>query len=143
MAFLISRYLLRDLVQTRFRGRLALFNAALEKEGAFFLFLLRLVPVVPFFIVNAVMGLTKMKAINFWWISQLGMLAGTVVYVYAGSRIPDLETLHTEGVKAIFSPWQLTEITFAFALIGILPYVLKRILVYRRDCRTAKTYERQ
>ena len=135
IAFLICRYVLRDFVQSKFRGRIAVFNTALDKEGAFFLFMLRLVPVVPFFVVNAVMGLTKMKTVTFWWISQLGMLAGTTVYVYAGSRIPDLEPLHDEGVKSVFSPWQLTQLSIAFALVAILPYVLKRILRYRRDSR--------
>ena len=133
LAFLICRYVLRDYVQDKFRTRIRVFNSALEKEGAFYLFMMRLVPVVPFFVVNAVMGLTKMKTITFWWVSQLGMISVTAVYVYAGSRIPDLETLQAQGVKAVFSPWQFTQITFAFALVGILPYLLKRIVEYRRS----------
>jgi len=133
IAFLISRYILRDFVQSRFGGRLAIINSALEKEGAYYLFTLRLVPVIPFSVINSVMGLTKMKTITFWWISQAGMLAGTAVYVYAGSRIPNLETLQEKGVEAVFTPWQLTQITIAFALIGILPFAIKRIVEYLRS----------
>ncbi|MCA8996204.1 MAG: TVP38/TMEM64 family protein, partial [Planctomycetaceae bacterium] len=85
VAFLVSRYLLRDTIQDRFGERLSTFHDRLEREGAFYLFLLRLVPAVPFFVINAVMGLTPLPARTFWWVSQLGMLPGTVVYVYAGA----------------------------------------------------------
>ena len=77
VAFLLSRYLIRDAIQNRFGDRLAKFNEALEQEGAFYLFTLRLIPVVPFFVINVVMGLTPIKVTTFWWVSQLGMLAGT------------------------------------------------------------------
>jgi uncharacterized membrane protein YdjX (TVP38/TMEM64 family) len=74
------------------------------------------------------MGLTKIKVTTFWWVSQLGMLAGTAVYVYAGSRIPDLITLKEEGVKAVFSGSQLIQITIALALLGLFPIVAKKLV---------------
>lgn len=93
LAFLLSRYLFRDAIQHRFGDRLKSFNEALDREGAFYLFTLRLIPAVPFFVINAVMGLTNLRARTFWWVSQVGMLAGTCVYVYAGASIPRLEQL--------------------------------------------------
>ena len=90
LAFLLSRFILRDTVQEKFGARLRIFNEALEREGAFYLFMLRLIPVVPFFVINVVMGLTRIRTWTYWWVSQIGMLAGTVVFVYAGSSIPGL-----------------------------------------------------
>jgi uncharacterized membrane protein YdjX (TVP38/TMEM64 family) len=81
LAFLLSRYLLRDAIQQKFGERLAGFNGALEREGAFYLFTLRLIPAVPFFVINVVMGLTPIRVWTFWWVSQLGMLPGTCVFV--------------------------------------------------------------
>ena len=91
LAFLASRLLLRDWVQSKFGDRLAPINAGLEKEGAFYLFALRLVPLFPFFVVNLLMGLTKIRTWTFYWVSQLGMLAGTIVYVYAGTQLGEFE----------------------------------------------------
>lgn len=93
LAFLLSRYLLRDIIQSKFGERLKTFNESLDREGAFYLFTLRLIPAVPFFVINVVMGLTRIRTTTFWWISQVGMLAGTCVYVYAGSNIPSLSQL--------------------------------------------------
>jgi uncharacterized membrane protein YdjX (TVP38/TMEM64 family) len=93
LAFLMSRYVLRDSIQHKFGDRLEKFNEALQREGAFYLFTLRLIPVVPFFVINLVMGLTPIRVRTFWWVSQLGMLAGTCVYVYAGSTIPSIEQI--------------------------------------------------
>jgi uncharacterized membrane protein YdjX (TVP38/TMEM64 family) len=93
LAFLLSRYLLRDIIQSKFGERLKTFNESLDREGAFYLFTLRLIPAVPFFVINVVMGLTRIRTTTFWWVSQLGMLAGTCVYVYAGSNIPSLSQL--------------------------------------------------
>ena len=121
VAFLVSRYLFRDAIQSRFSKQLKKFNESLEKEGAFYLFTLRLIPAVPFFVINAVMGLTTVKTFTFWWVSQLGMLAGTAVYVYAGSSVPSLSELADKGVNAAFTPTQMTQIVVAFAFIGILP----------------------
>ena len=128
VAFLTSRYLFRDAIQSRFGKQLSKFNDQLEKEGAFYLFTLRLIPAVPFFVINAVMGLTSLKTWTFWWVSQLGMLAGTAVYVYAGSSVPSLKELADKGVNAAFSPTQMTQIVIAFAFIGILPLAAKWIV---------------
>lgn len=125
LAFLLSRYLFRNSIQSRFGERLTSFNQALEKEGPFFLFTLRLIPAVPFFIINAVMGLTPIRTLTFWWVSQLGMLAGTLVYVYAGSSVPNLQTLADKGIDAVFTPSQLTQIIIAFVLLGIFPLIVR------------------
>lgn len=128
VAFLISRYFFRDPIQRRFGERLRTFNESLEREGAFYLFTLRLIPVVPFFVINAVMGLTKLRTWTFWWVSQLGMLPGTAVYLYAGSSVPDLTTLSDQGLKAVFSPSQLTQITVAFVMLGVFPLAVKWVI---------------
>ncbi len=125
MAFLLSRFLFRDAIQNRFGERLKNFNESLEKEGPFFLFTLRLIPAVPFFVINAVMGLTPIRTRTFWWVSQLGMLAGTAVYVYAGSSVPDLKTLADDGIGAVFSPRQLGQIASAFVLLGLFPLIVR------------------
>ena len=128
LAFLMSRYLLRDSVQSKFGDRLKLFNEQLEKDGAFYLFTLRLIPAVPFFVINLVMGLTPVKARTYYWVSQVGMLPGTAVYTYAGSRVPDLNTLAEKGAGAVFSPTQLGQILIAFTLLGAFPLVTKKLL---------------
>ncbi len=125
LAFLLSRFLFRDAIVRRFGDRLDKFNQALEREGPFFLFTLRLIPAVPFFVINAVMGLTPIRTRTFWWVSQLGMLAGTSVYVYAGSSVPDLQSLADNGISAVFSPSQLTQIVIAFVLLGIFPLAVR------------------
>ncbi len=93
LAFLLSRYLFREAIQNKFGEQLAKFNDALDREGAFYLFTLRLIPAVPFFVINVVMGLTRIRVATFWWVSQVGMFAGTIVFVYAGSTIPSLSHL--------------------------------------------------
>ncbi|NND99369.1 MAG: TVP38/TMEM64 family protein [Pirellulaceae bacterium] len=132
IAFLLSRYLLRDTVQGRFGDRLSSFNEQLEKEGAFYLFTLRLIPAFPFFVINLVMGLTPLRARTFYWVSQIGMLPGTAVYAYAGSRVPDLNTLAQDGAGAVFSTGQLTQLAIAFGLLGIFPLATKKILGHFR-----------
>lgn len=124
VAFLVSRFLLRDSIQERFGDRLKTFNQALEREGAFYLFMLRLIPAVPFFVINVVMGLTPIQTRTYFWVSQLGMLPGTAVYVYAGSSVPNLATLAEKGVQGILSP----QLLVAFALLGLMPLVLKKIV---------------
>ena len=124
IAFLLSRYLFHDAVQNRFGDRLERFNEALKREGAFYLFTLRLIPVVPFFVINVVMGMTQMRVRTFWWVSQLGMLAGTSVYVYAGAQFPSLRELAAKGVGGILTP----QIIIAFVLLGLFPIVIKRII---------------
>lgn len=124
LAFLLTRYLLQGWVQQKFARRLQSINAVFDREGAFYLFTLRLIPAVPFFVINAVMGLTKIRAITFWWVSQLGMLPGTAAYVYAGSTVPSIKQLAEEGVGKVIS-WQLL---LAFAILGLLPLVIKRVM---------------
>lgn len=119
LAFLVSRFLLRDWVQARFGERLKTVNAGIEREGAFYLFSLRLVPLFPFFVINLVMGLTPMRTWTFYWVSQLGMLAGTAVYVNAGTQLGRIE--HLSG---ILSPGLL----LSFVLLGLFPLLAKKIL---------------
>jgi uncharacterized membrane protein YdjX (TVP38/TMEM64 family) len=119
LAFLVSRFLLKDYVQKKFGDKLKAINEGVEKEGAFYLFTLRLVPVFPFFVINLAMGLTPIKTLAFYLVSQVGMLPGTFVYVNAGTQIGKLESL-----KGILSP----ELIFSFALLGIFPLVAKKII---------------
>lgn len=134
VAFLLSRYLFRDAIMSRFGDRLTKFNESLEQEGPFYLFTLRLIPAAPFFIVNAVMGLTPLKIRTFWWVSQLGMLAGTAVFVYAGSSVPNLTTLAEKGVNAAFSPTQMMQLVAAFVLLGVFPLIARwAIKFWKKD----------
>lgn len=130
LAFWLSRYLFRESYNRRFGKRLTSFNQSLEREGPFFLFTIRMIPAIPFFIVNSVMGLTPIGSFTFWWISQLGMLPGTAVFTYAGSRVPSLATLSEQGVNAVFNPSQLAQILTAFALLGISPLIV-RFFIHR------------
>ena len=136
LAFLASRFLFRDVVQSRFGERLRAINAGVQREGAFYLFTLRLVPVFPFFVINLVMGLTPIKTRTFYWVSQAGMLLGTIVYVNAGT---ELARIHSIG--GILSP----SLLISFALLGIFPLIAKRIVdwlkarkVYARWKRPAR-----
>lgn len=124
LACALSRYLFRDGVQRRFGDKLKRVNAGIAAEGAFYLFSLRLIPVIPFFIINLVMGLTPLRLTTFYWVSQLGMLPGTAVYVNAGSQIGRIESL-----GGILSPALL----ISFALIGVLPLCMRRLLQFYRD----------
>lgn len=124
LAFLLSRYILGTSIQRRYGDRLRAFNEALERDGAFYLFSLRLVPAVPFFVINLVMGLTPLALGTFWWVSQVGMLPGTAVYVYAGSTVPDLQTLSATGVGGVLSP----QLIAAFVLLGVFPLLAKLVL---------------
>ncbi|MGP1630559.1 MAG: FAD-dependent oxidoreductase [Giesbergeria sp.] len=119
LAFWVSRYLLRDWVQQRFGARLKTINEGIEKEGAFYLFTLRLLPVFPFFVVNLLMGLTPLRSTTFYWVSQLGMLAGTWVFVNAGTQLANIERL-----RDVSSPMLLA----SFALLGVFPLLAKKAL---------------
>lgn len=121
LAFLFARFLLRDSIREKFGDRLKSFEQNLEKDGPYYLFTLRLIPAVPFFVINLVMGLTPIKTRTYWWVSQLGMLPGTMAYVYAGSTI-DLQKLATDGVSGLVS----TELIIAFAVLGLLPITIKK-----------------
>jgi dihydrolipoamide dehydrogenase len=119
LAFLASRFLLRDWVQAKFGDKLRPINEGVAKDGAFYLFALRLVPAFPFFVVNLVMGLTPIRTGTYYWVSQVGMLAGTVVYVYAGTQLAQVTSL-----KGIVSPGLIG----AFVLLGLFPFIARRIL---------------
>jgi pyruvate/2-oxoglutarate dehydrogenase complex dihydrolipoamide dehydrogenase (E3) component/uncharacterized membrane protein YdjX (TVP38/TMEM64 family) len=119
LAFLAARYVLRDGVRTRFGTRLAEIDKGVAKEGGFYLFTLRLVPLVPFFVINLLMGLTAMRAWTFYWVSQLGMLAGTIVYVNAGTQLARIDSL-----RGILSPGLIG----SFVLLGVFPLVAKKIV---------------
>jgi uncharacterized membrane protein YdjX (TVP38/TMEM64 family) len=121
IAFLLSRYFFRDLIQRRFAQRLIAVNEALTREGTFYLFTLRLIPIVPYFVVNLVMGLTRMRLGTFWLVSQVGMLPGTCVYLYAGSSVPTRQQLAAQGTRGILS-WR---IVVAFTLLGLFPFVVR------------------
>jgi pyruvate/2-oxoglutarate dehydrogenase complex dihydrolipoamide dehydrogenase (E3) component/uncharacterized membrane protein YdjX (TVP38/TMEM64 family) len=119
LAFLASRFLLRDWVEARFGQRLADIHLGVDREGGFYLFTLRLIPVVPFFLINLLMGLTRMKVWTYYWVSQIGMLAGTAVYVNAGTQLAQLDS-----VKGILSPALLG----SFVLLGLFPLIARRIV---------------
>ena len=121
LAFLFSRYLFRDAIQGRFADKLTAINRGMAEEGAFYLFTLRLVPIFPFFIINLVMGLTPIRALTFFLVSQAGMLAGTIVYVNAGTQIAKIEQL-----KDIASPGLI----LSFVLLGIFPLLAKKAVDY-------------
>ena len=119
LAFLVSRLLLRDVVQQKFGKNLKAINEGVERDGAFYLFTMRLVPAFPFFAINLLMGLTPIKTITYFFVSQLGMLAGTIVYVNAGTELAKLES-----AGDILSPGLL----FSFVLLGIFPLIAKKIV---------------
>ena len=123
LAMLVARYLLRDAIQARFGRRLDEVNKGIEKEGAFYLFSLRLIPVLPFFVLNLLMGLTRIKTWTYFWVSQLGMLAGTVVYVNAGTQIAKIDSL-----QSILSPGLIG----SFVLLGLLPLLVNKALGFFR-----------
>jgi len=126
----ISRFLLRDWVGERFGPRLAAIDEGIRREGAFYLFTLRLVPVFPFFLVNLLLGLTAMRTWTFFWVSQLGMLAGTVVYVNAGTQLARIDSL-----SGILSPALLG----SFAILGVFPLIARRVVErVRRNRVTAR-----
>ncbi len=130
LAFLASRFLFRDAIQRRFGDKLAAINRGVAKEGAFYLFALRLVPAFPFFVINLVMGLTPMKTWTFYWVSQLGMLAGTIVYVNAGTQIARIDSL-----GGLVSP----ALIGSFVLLGLFPLIAKRIVDW---LKARKVYSR-
>ncbi|TFZ01052.1 FAD-dependent oxidoreductase [Ramlibacter rhizophilus] len=116
LAFLIARFLLQDAVQARFGRRLGEIDAGLQRDGALYLFTLRLVPLVPFFLVNLLMGLTRMRALTFYAVSQLGMLPGTLVYVNAGTQLASVESLG--GLLSV-------RVLGAFVLLAIFPWLAR------------------
>jgi uncharacterized membrane protein YdjX (TVP38/TMEM64 family) len=121
IAFLLTRYLFHDAIEAKFGDRLAALNSGIEREGAFYVFGLRLVPLFPFVVVNSVLALTKLKTWTFYWSSQVGMLAGTAVFVNAGTKLATIDTL-----SDIAKP----EILVSFALLGVFPIIAKYALAF-------------
>jgi pyruvate/2-oxoglutarate dehydrogenase complex dihydrolipoamide dehydrogenase (E3) component/uncharacterized membrane protein YdjX (TVP38/TMEM64 family) len=133
LAFLASRFLLRDLVQARFGNRLKAINDGMAKDGPMYLFTLRLVPLFPFFLVNLLMGLTPIRTLSYYWVSQLGMLAGTLVYVNAGTQLAQITSL-----SGILSPGLL----FSFALLGVFPMLARRLAGWMQHRRVYAKWQR-
>jgi len=121
LACLVSRFFLREWVQNKFGDKLTTINNGVEKEGAFYLFSLRLVPIFPFFMINLLMGLTRMRLSTFYWVSQIGMLAGTIVFVNAGKELAKIDSL-----SGIMSPGLLG----SFVVLGIFPITVKKLLSF-------------
>ncbi|HBA34195.1 MAG TPA: pyridine nucleotide-disulfide oxidoreductase [Gammaproteobacteria bacterium] len=131
IAFLASRYILRDSVQNKFRDKLKTINEGIEKEGAFYLFTLRLVPIFPFFLINLLMGLMPIRVITFFFVSQIGMLPGTWVYVNAGTQLAKIESL-----SGILSPALIA----SFVLLGLFPLIAKKLVSFIQSRRVLKNH---
>ncbi len=133
LACLAARFLLQDWVQNRFGDKLEAVNQGIAREGAFYLFTMRLIPVFPFFVVNLLMGLTRLPIVTFFWVSQLGMLAGTIVYVNAGKELARIDSL-----SGILSPGLLA----SFAALGLFPIVVKKVVGFMSRYPQARGKER-
>ena len=129
LACFVSRSILRDWIQGKFGDRLKTVNEGIEKEGPFYLFTLRLIPVFPFWLINLVMGLTKMRLRTFFWVSQIGMLPGTMVFVNAGKELGKIDS-----VKGILSPGLI----LSFVILGIFPIVAKKIVALYKSRKDNK-----
>jgi uncharacterized membrane protein YdjX (TVP38/TMEM64 family) len=124
IAGFVSRFLLRDWVQGKFGDRLKTVNDGIEREGPFYLFTLRLIPVFPFWLINLVMGLTRIPLRTFYWVSQVGMLPGTIVYVNAGKELGKLDSL-----SGILSPGLI----ISFVLLGLFPLITKKLMTWYKS----------
>jgi len=133
LAFLVARFLLRDSVQRRFGDSLKSVNAGVKRDGALYLFMLRLVPAFPFFVINLVMALTPIRTLTFFFVSQVGMLAGTIVYVNAGTQLAQIESL-----GGILSP----ELIGAFVLLGIFPFIARAVVNFIKRRRALRGWEK-
>jgi pyruvate/2-oxoglutarate dehydrogenase complex dihydrolipoamide dehydrogenase (E3) component/uncharacterized membrane protein YdjX (TVP38/TMEM64 family) len=133
IAFLAARYLLRDSIQAKFGDRLGAINRGVEKDGNFYLFTLRLIPAVPFFVVNLLMALTPMKAVPFYWVSQLGMLLGTIVYVNLGTQLATLDSL-----RSAFSPAVIGSVV----VLALVPWVSKWVIARLQARKVYAGYQR-
>lgn len=133
LAFLSSRFLLRNYVEQKFKKYIDPINAGIIKDGAFYLFTLRLIPLFPFFVINLVMGITKIKIWTYFFISQIGMLAGTIVYVNAGLQLGNINSL---GSILSFN------LMGSFALLGLFPLVAKKIVSILKNKKIYKGYKK-
>lgn len=120
LACAVSRFIMRDWVQRRFGDKLGMVNSGIEKDGAFYLFTLRLIPAFPFWLINIVMGLTKMPLKTYYWVSQIGMLPGTIVFVNAGKELAEIDS-----PSGIFSPGLI----FSFIILGLFPIAAKKLML--------------
>jgi uncharacterized membrane protein YdjX (TVP38/TMEM64 family) len=129
LACFVSRFILKDWIQGKFGERLRPINEGIEKEGAFYLFTMRLIPAIPFWLINLAMGLTEMPLRTFFWVSQIGMFGGTIVYVNAGKELGKIDSL-----SGILSP----TLIFSFILLGVFPLAAKKILeIYKKKKQAA------
>ena len=126
VAFVISRYLLRDWVQSRFGDKLSKVNKGVEEDAAFYLFTLRLVPIFPFFMINTVVALTPIRFWTYYWVSQVGMFPATIVYVNAGKELGQIDSL-----SGLLSP----SLIISFTILGIFPLVVKKVLGWYQSRR--------
>ena len=129
LAFLSSRFLLKDWVQQKFGDRLSTINEGVKKDGAFYLFSLRLIPVVPFFLINLLMGLTPLSVARFYIVSQLGMLPGTAVYLNAGTQLANIDSL--SGIVSL-------PVILSFILLGLFPIITKKMMTLLRPTSVHK-----
>ena len=123
LACFFARFLFRDWVQSKLGDKLQMVNRGIENEGAFYLFTMRLIPVFPFFVINLVMGLTKMSLFTFYWVSQIGMIAGTVVYMNAGKELARIDSL--SGILSL-------RLLLSFAILGVFPITVKKLMGWYR-----------
>ena len=129
-ACFVARFILRDWVQNKFGDKLKAVNEGIEREGAFYLFTVRLIPYIPFFLINLVMGLTRIPLRTYFWVSQIGMLPATIVYVNAGKELAGIKS-----VSGIASP----TLIIAFILLGLFPLVTKKLMeLYKKKRKTGK-----
>jgi dihydrolipoamide dehydrogenase len=133
LAFFMARFLLQDWVQDKFQGKMEDINQGIEKEGPFYLFTLRLIPIFPFFMINLVMGLTKMKTVTYFLVSQIGMLPGTLVYVNAGTQLAQIESL--KGILTF-------NIILSFSLLGIFPLIAKYFISFLKKQKVYKGFKK-
>jgi len=124
LAFLSSRFLFKDFVQEKLGDKLLKINYGIEKEGSFYLFSMRLIPIFPFFMINLLMGLTPIKVSKYFWVSQLGMLPGSLIYVNAGVQLSEIKT-----TSDIISP----DIIVSFVLLGAFPLAVKKVLDWYKN----------
>ncbi len=133
LAFLVARYLFGDAVRVRFQRQLAAINRGVEKDGAFYLFALRMVPLFPFFAVNLAMSVTSIGVWTFYWVSQVGMLAGTAAYVYLGAELGQIES-----ISGLLSP----ELVGALVLVGLFPLIAKKALDYYKSRKVLRRFKK-
>ena len=130
LSFLLSRFILQEWVQARFGRYLTVINEGIERDGAFYLFSLRLIPFFPFFAINLVFGLTPIRTWTYYWVSQVGMFAATVIYVNVGAQLASIDELSASGILSL-------PLIAALIAVGIFPLVVKKMMAYVQAKRLA------